>query len=83
MEIHLISTVALKFVSARTGQQKPQLTSSIISSSTDSFYEYLITVIPPSTQPTRQLSLAILTGNTTNITSLTIMACTGKNVSQS
>ncbi len=76
MEIHLQTTNILNYFLGRTGDSKPQLTGVIISSS-DVFVEYLITVVLSSTQPTNELSLTIYTAQATNITLLTIIACTG------
>ncbi|CAF4582630.1 unnamed protein product, partial [Rotaria sp. Silwood1] len=77
MEVHLKTTKKLQYFFGNTREQHRQINAVIISSPTDKSFEYLLTIISPSTQPTRQLSLAIVTSGITDITSLTITACIG------
>ncbi|CAF2802982.1 unnamed protein product [Rotaria sp. Silwood2] len=75
MGVYLTATKKLQYLFGHTREQNPQINAAIISSPGDKFFEYLITIVPPSTQPTRQLSLTIVTSGITDITSLTITAC--------
>ncbi len=76
MEIHLNSTQQLKYFFCRTGQSKPALASTLLSSN-GLFYEYLITINSSTTEATDRLIIIIASDETTYITACTLMACTG------
>ncbi|CAF0996864.1 unnamed protein product [Rotaria sordida] len=76
MTVNLTTTKKLQYFLGHTGEQNPQINAVITSSPNRPVFDYLITIVPPSTQPSTQLSLAILTSGITDITSLTITACT-------
>jgi len=76
MEIRLNSTQQLKYFFCRTGQSKPALASTLLSSN-GLFYEYLITINASTTQATDRLIIIIVSDETTYITACTLTACIG------
>lgn len=83
MEVHLRTTKNLQHFFGRLGDDTAQMNGVIISSSTDTYVEYVVNFVSTSPLPVNQLSLTFVTSDTgtTSITSLTIMACIGKIIS--
>lgn len=77
MEIRMKTSNKLAYFFARLEDQVAQINGVLVSSPSDTYFEYLITFVPPSNHPTKQVSLTIVTSKTTDITSLAITACTG------
>ena len=78
MEITLMTSVKLTEFYIRTQQNLPQVLGALVAAPNNSYFEYLATVVPPSTQPAKQVFITILPSGATNIIGLTIKACTGK-----
>ncbi|CAF3426792.1 unnamed protein product [Rotaria socialis] len=76
MEINLSATHRLRYFAARTDDEHPSINGVIEPSSTDTNVQYVIHVVPPSTQLTKVVSLTIITSVTTDIKSIQIKACT-------
>lgn len=78
MEVTLLTTVKLTEFYIRTQQSLPQILGVLVAAPNNSYFEYLATVVAPSTQPAKQVFITILPTAATNIIGLTIKACTGK-----
>lgn len=78
MEVTVVSTVKLAEIYLRIEQNLPYMSGVLVPSTSGPYFEYVMTVVPPSTIPANHAYVTMLPRQAANITALTIKACTGR-----